>query len=176
MTNFPSTKTYKTLRQLTTIRIIFTGKTSSMVNLNKDQIKEIAEQLDCGYRCYVNKETGNVQSVLNYDDWLTEDETNPWADVIKELEENWDKYFEVEGMESRDSFKVMADFAESVDSVELRESLIKALNRKHPFQNFKWVVDNAGQYRQKWFDYKNKRYIEWVEDQLEAFNFPDGKE
>jgi hypothetical protein len=29
-----------------------------MIKLKKDQIKEIAEQLDCGMRCYINKETG----------------------------------------------------------------------------------------------------------------------
>lgn len=146
-----------------------------MIKLTKDQIKEVAEQLDCGFKCYVNKENGTVQSILNFDNWGGGDE-EPWADVIKELEENWDKYIEVDGMESRDSFKVMADFAENVDSVDLRETLIKALNKKHPFQNFKWVIDNSGTYRQKWFDFKNQRYIEWVEDQLEAFNFTNDNE
>lgn len=146
-----------------------------MIKLTKDQIKEVAEQLDCGFKCYVNKETGTIQSVINFDKWLGGDE-DPWAEVTKELEENWDKYIEVDGMESKDSFNVMADFAENVDSVELRESLIKALNRKHPFQNFKWVIDNSGPYRQKWFDFKNQRYIEWVEDQLESFNFPNDNE
>jgi len=29
-----------------------------MINLTKVQIKEIAGQLDCGMKCYVNKETG----------------------------------------------------------------------------------------------------------------------
>lgn len=146
-----------------------------MIKLTKDQIKEVAEQLDCGFKCYVNKETGTIQSVINFDKWLGGDE-DPWTEVTKELEENWDKYIEVDGMESKDSFNVMADFAENVDSVELRESLIKALNRKHPFQNFKWVIDNSGPYRQKWFDFKNQRYIEWVEDQLESFNFPNDNE
>jgi|SRR5665647_974966 len=146
-----------------------------MIKLTKDQIKEVAEQLDCGFKCYVNKENGTLQSVINFDNWGGGDE-EPWADVIKELEENWDKYIEVDGMESRDSFKIMADFAENVDSVDLRETLIKSLNRKHPFQNFKWVIDNSGPYRQKWFDFKNQRYIEWVEDQLESFNFTNDNE
>ena len=74
-------------------------------------------------------------------------------------------------MESHESFDVMAEFAESVDSRELRDSLINALNNKHPFRNFKWVVDNSGLYRQKWFDFKNQRLIEWVKDQLEVLDF-----
>ena len=65
----------------------------------------------------------------------------------------------------------MADFAENVDSIKLRESLINALNKKHPFQNFKWIIDNSGPYRQKWFDFKNQRLIEWVKDQLEILDF-----
>jgi len=137
-----------------------------MVSLTQDQIKQIAEELDCGMRCYVNKETGEIVSVLDFESWQT-DNRGPWEDVLNELEENWDKYLEIERMESYESFKIMAGFAESVDNRELRDSLINALNRKHPFQNFKWIIDNSGPYRQKWFDFKNQRLIEWVKGQLE---------
>ncbi len=146
-----------------------------MIKLTKDQIKEIAEELDCGMRCYINKETGEIKTVLNFESWQTDD-NEPWEDVLNDLEENWDKYFEIERMESHESFEVMAGFAESVDSRELREALIGALNKKHPFQNFKWVVDNSGPYRQKWFDFKNQRLIEWVNDQLEVLNFEQDNE
>jgi hypothetical protein len=141
-----------------------------MIKLTKDQIKEIAEELDCGMRCYINKETGEIKTVLNFESWQTDDR-EPWEDVLNDLEENWEKYFEIERMESHESFEVMAGFAESVDSLELRDALIGALNKKHPFQNFKWVVDNSGPYRQKWFDFKNQRLIEWVNDQLEVLDF-----
>jgi hypothetical protein len=139
-----------------------------MISLTKDQIKEIAEQLDCGMRCYVDKETGAIQTTPDFDNWYTDDEL--WTNVLNELEKNWDKYVEIERMESHDSFDLMADFAESVDSRELRDSLINALNKKHPFRNFKWVVDNSGKYRQKWFDFKNQRLIEWVEKKLDEIN------
>jgi len=144
-----------------------------MINLTNDQIKEIAEQLDCGMRCYINKETGEIKAVLNFESWQTDDR-EPWEDILNELEENWDKYIEIERMESHESFEIMADFAENVDSRELRDSLINALNKKHPFQNFKWVVDNSGQYRQKWFDFKNLKYLEWVENKLDEINSIEG--
>ncbi|MGQ1948702.1 hypothetical protein ACT3CD_16545 [Geofilum sp. OHC36d9] len=48
----------------------------------------------------------------------------------------------------------MADFAESVDDTRLQDKLINALNRPNPFQNFKWQIDNSGEYRQQWFDFK----------------------
>ncbi|RQW78583.1 MAG: hypothetical protein EHM79_21380 [Geobacter sp.] len=140
-----------------------------MKSLTNDQITEIAEQLDCGMRCYINKETGEIKTVLNFESWQTDDR-EPWEDVLNELDENWDKYVEIERMESYESFEIMADFAENVDSRELRDSLINALNKKHPFQNFKWIVDNSGLYRQKWFDFKKQRLIEWVEEKLDEIN------
>src|SRR4030042_3371413 len=139
-----------------------------MISLTKDQIKEIAEQLDCGMRCYINKETGEIKTTPDFDNWYTDNEL--WTDVLIELEENWGKYVEIERMESRDSFDLIADFAESIDSRELRDSLINALNKKHPFRNFKRVVDNSGPYRQKWFDFKNQSLIEWVEKKLGEIN------
>ena len=140
-----------------------------MISLTKDQIKVIAEQLDCGMRCYINKETCEIKTVLNFESWQTDDR-EPWKDILDELDENWDKYFEIERMESHESFKIMADFTETVDSKELRDKLINALNRKHSFQNFKWVVDNSGPYRQRWFDFKNQRLIEWVEKKVDEIN------
>jgi Xaa-Pro aminopeptidase len=139
-----------------------------MIKLTKDQIKELADQLDCGNKCYINKETGIIIFTPDFDSGYADEEL--WEDDINELEENWDKYIEIDRMESHESFEIMADFAENVDSRELRDSLINALNKKHPFQNFKWVVDNSGPYRQKWFDFKNQRLIDWVNDQLEVLD------
>ena len=139
-----------------------------MINLTKDQIKEIAEQLDCGNRCYFNKETGAIVTTPDFDSGYSDEEL--WADVLNELDENWAKYVEIEKLESRDSFNIMADFAESTDSKELRDRLINALNKKHPFRNFKWVVDNSGPYRQRWFDFKRQKLIKWVENKLDEIN------
>jgi hypothetical protein len=61
----------------------------------------------------------------------------------------------------------MADFVETVDNEKLRESLIQALDRPKPFRNFKFTIDNSGPYRDKWFKFKDKKLIEWVESQLQ---------
>jgi hypothetical protein len=138
-----------------------------MIKLTKDQVKEIADQLDVGMKCYINKETGEIVSVLDFESWPTAD-TELWEDVLNELEENWDKYIEIERMKSHESFEIMADFAETVDDKDLQNKLILSLNKRHPFQNFKWQIDNSGPYRQKWFDFKNQRIIDWVRNQLES--------
>jgi len=144
-----------------------------MINLSIDKIKEIADQLDCGNRCYINKETGAIVTTPDFDSGYSDEEL--WADVLNELDENWTKYVEIEKLESRDSFNIMADFAESTDSKELRDSLINALNKKHPFRNFKVIIDNSGSYRQKWFDFKNQRLFDWVNDRLEFLDLKQKK-
>ena len=138
-----------------------------MIKISKDQIKEIAENLDCGFKCYLNTETGELKSIIDFNDSPYADE-ELWEDMLNELEENWDKYHAIPKMESHESFDLMADFTETVDNDNLRDSLINALNRKHPFRNFKWIIDNSGPYRQQWFDFKNQRLIQWVKDQLDA--------
>jgi hypothetical protein len=145
-----------------------------MIKLTKEQIKEIADNLDSGMKCYYNKETGIIKITPDFDSGYADEEL--WEDDLKELDENWDKYVEISKMESHESFEIMADFAESIDSKELRDNLINALNKKHPFRNFKWVVDNSGPYRQKWFDFKNQRLIEWVKDQSEILDLENDNE
>lgn len=130
------------------------------------QIEEIAENLDCGMRCFYNLKTGEIKTLLNLDSWVGADD-EPWDEISQEIDENWGDYFEFVAPESRVSFRIMADFAKNVDNKKLQDKLINALNRPKPFSNFKWHVDNSGEYRQQWFDFKKMRYIEWVKEQLD---------
>jgi len=64
----------------------------------------------------------------------------------------------------------MADFAEIVDDSILQNKLINALNRPKPFQNFKWQIDNSGEFRQRWFDFKNRCYISSIKTQIDLYS------
>jgi len=136
------------------------------MKLTENQIEEIADNLDCGMRCFYNLTTGDIRTLLNFDNWIGADE-ELWEEESREIEENWDDYFEFEGFETRESFRIMADFAERIDDLKLQEKLINALNRPKPFRNFKWLIDNSGEYRQQWFDYKKMRYVRWVKEQID---------
>jgi hypothetical protein len=139
------------------------------MKLTEEQIKEIAENLDCGLRCYYNKLTGEIKTVIDFDSWEGAEE-EPWEEDLKEIEEHWDDYFQFEGVNSHQSFEVMEDFIETLDDTQLQNRLINALNKSKPFRNFKWEVDNSGEYREKWFAYKKKRLIAWVEEQIDEYN------
>jgi len=60
----------------------------------------------------------------------------------------------------------MEHFIDTVDNERLREKMIDALSRRKPFQNFKSTIDNSGDYRDKWFKFKERAMMEWVERQL----------
>ena len=140
-----------------------------MIKLTEQQIKEIAEYLDAGMVCHYNLKTGKIIYVPNFNNMLYAEEED-WREELDELDENWLDYFTFDPMTSRESFLVMADFIDTVDDRNLQERLVNALNRRKPFRNFKWEIDNSGEYRQKWFEYKEKRYIEAVKKQIERYN------
>ena len=142
-----------------------------MINLTKEQIWSIAQDLDMGMRCFYHLKTGEIETTPNFHDsnWFGQD-TEPWQEVLDKLDENLGEYFEFDRMTSRESFSLMEDFADTVDNKKLQDRLYKALNGSKPFRNFKWEIDNSGEYRQIWFDFKNNRLIEFVKIQIERYN------
>lgn len=140
-----------------------------MLTFTKEQIKEIADQLDCGFKVFYHKETGELMVLPDTDRDFGMD-TEDWQEDLDKLEENFMDYQEIHAMESRDSFRVMADFAEQLADEKLQSKLIHALNNKKLFSGFKFVIDNEDEQRQSWFDFKNRRYMEWTEEQLNLYN------
>ena len=138
------------------------------MKLTDQQILEIVDNLDSGMRCFYNKKTGEIKTIFNSDSCFGADE-KLLEEEREEIEENWEDYFEFERMSSRDSYEVMIDFAETVDNPELQDKLVNSLRMAKPFKNFKWQVDNSGEYRQKWFDYQKMHYIEWVKEQIDNY-------
>jgi hypothetical protein len=132
------------------------------------EIKEIAQQLEGGFRCFYHLET---RALLFVPDELKHYgmDLDAWADELEKLEEDFTSYKEIEALDSRESFQIMADFAEGLKGANrLQERLIDALNKKHPFRNFKYIIDNSGDYRDRWFEYKDARLIELVKERLES--------
>lgn len=138
-----------------------------MKPLSQSDIKEIAEQMDCGMRCFCNTKT-NKLLFLPADLEFEDDAAQFWQDEIEELDSQPLIYQEIERPESHDSFKMMREFANS-DFIDksFQEKLSNILEMRKPFANFKICIDTS-HYREDWFSFKNNWMQNWVKDQLDG--------
>ena len=138
-----------------------------MIKLTTQQIEEIASDLDMGFKVCIHKTTGEI---LNFPDELRMD-VDPDEDAFVEdrekYEKNADDYTEISAMSSTESFEVMEGFTEQVSEKNLQAKLYAALGRDRPFRRFKDLIDYEDEYITSWFEYKNKKDIEWVTRQIE---------
>ena len=132
---------------------------------SEKQIEEIADELDFGMRCFYNLKTGEIMTIPDYDSMFYADKES-WEEESKELDANWDDYFEFDDFDSHESFQIMEDFTESIDDARLQDRLVAALNKPKPFKNFKQQIDYSGGYREQWFDYKKECYIRKIKEQI----------
>lgn len=137
-----------------------------MLTLTEEQIKEIAEQLDCGFRCFWHKVIGEILFVPDFNNELYA-HSGLLEDELQKLENNFDDYIEIEKPSSSDSFEIMTNFTAQLDENDkLKNRLIKALNNRKPFREFKLIIDNSGAYRQQWFDFKNGQLKQLVRERF----------
>jgi hypothetical protein len=129
--------------------------------MTDEQVNELADNLDCGLRCFVHKEKKTIVTTNSHDS-----DSELWEAVNDEIDNNFDSYIEIEKMGSNESFRLMEHFISTVDNLQLRDKLQEALSRPKPFANFKFDIDTSGPYRQKWFDFKRQQMIKWVKGQL----------
>jgi len=132
------------------------------MSISNKTIEEIADQLDCGMKCYLNISSGEIITVVDDENFI-DMETDAEIDEIKE---NRSAYLEFHMMTSHESFNVMMDFAMEISDNQFQTRLLTALNAPSPFRNFKLKLDSSESYRQKWFGYKKNRYIEYVKLQI----------
>jgi len=137
-----------------------------MANSNKNIIKEIAENLDCGFNCYYNSNTSEIVTIPNFSNIADEEE---FKEIIQEGLEKINKqkagFVKFEVLESFESFKIMERFVEQISDQQFKSELENILQKKKPFQNFKYLLDNSD-YRQRWFDFKQTELERIVENQL----------
>lgn len=133
--------------------------------IGKEMINEIAQFLDAGQICYVHKDSKDIKAIIDTNNWAEAD-LELWDEDIKEVENNADQYWRIEPMRSGEAFGIMEKFAQQVDNDKLSEQLFRALNKRKPFQNFKFIIDNSGDYREQWFAFKQKLYEEYVVNEL----------
>lgn len=116
-------------------------------------------------RCFIHRETGEVISIPT-EEGLNDTDCDFWQEELDKLETEALHLFELEPMPSRDAFRLMEDFAETTPRT-LKARLLMALEKRRPFAHFKYVIDNAGEWRLQWFAFRDECYDEYVRHQIE---------
>lgn len=130
-------------------------------------LKEIAEQLSMGFKAFVHKENGELLFFPDERQFWGED-FSAWKKEMDKLENNPDEYLEIDKWTSYDAYRIMADFAEQVTNSSLKNKLVEALNKRKPFQGFRFIVDNDFDLREDWFVFRDKGQQEYVRKQFYA--------
>ena len=138
-----------------------------MDNSQKNIVKEIAENLDCGNNCYYNSKTNEIVTIPNFSNTSDEQELKEFfRDDLNKIKDHKADFIKFEVLESFESFKIMERFSEQMTDEKFKLKLRDILEKKKPFQNFKNTIDKSD-FMQKWFDFKQNELEKIVESQLE---------
>jgi hypothetical protein len=135
-----------------------------MVRLSSKQINDVAQELDAGLKCYVNKDSGEYKSILDLDHM--DDSEGYWQEELEKIQAEWSNYVVIEKPSTHLEFGIMEGFAASIENEEIRDRLFYALSRNKPFRNFRNEVDYREDIRQRWFAFKQKAYEDYVREEL----------
>jgi hypothetical protein len=137
-----------------------------MFPLEPKQLVIIAQELDSGMCCYLNTKSQELLFVPDTNHWSDID-PDLWKEELKKTKKDKKHFHCITPPSSRDSFKMMADFIETLDSSDLiAKLLIKALQRIQPFRGFKDVIDESNEHTERWFVFKQAQLIEWVKKEI----------
>jgi hypothetical protein len=137
-----------------------------------DKINEIAEQLDCGFRAFFHKTTGQFLFIPNNNNFIDID-LDSWDEELEQLENNFSDYYEIDKWTSNEAFEIMSEFTVQLTDNNLQNRLFEALRKKKPFREFNFVIDNSDDFRQHWFDFKNKWQQNFVTRTLNRLKLSD---
>jgi len=71
-----------------------------------EQLREITDNVEMGYACFLHKKTGGIESYPDNLE-LMYDEDNPFQETIDKVEDDFENYIEFGSMPSREAYQVM---------------------------------------------------------------------
>ena len=130
------------------------------MKLSEKEIKQLAEELDCGLEIHINLDDNTIKALPSQEDIENNGMHDDWANDIAEVE-SWKNSITLEPLESWENYKFMEDFIETLSDHQMQAKLEIALGKRRPFAHFKAIVENS-EYRQLWFEYHNERYLQAI--------------
>lgn len=135
------------------------------MEVSDETLKAIAEELDLGMQCFLNKETFEVISFPNediYGDFDIED----WQQEIDKVKNHPDHFIEIERRKSAEAYRAMEWFIEDVADEEAKIKLTLAIAGKKPFANFEKQLHEFPELVDEWFEFNKDCIIDFIKQQL----------
>ena len=131
------------------------------LKINLDELCTAMEDSSYEHEYYLDLETGEIVLVS---EWM-EEESERLRDMI---DRNPDRYEQIPGVESYETYHDMEDFIATVENKHLAELLEVAINGSGAFRRFKDVLLRYPEERERWFRFKDERMehraLEWLDD------------
>ncbi len=135
--------------------------------MEQDLIKDLADTLSMGLKCYIHKKTLRVISFPDPDLMFETDFNDDWKVEFSEVKKHKKEYIEIKKMTSYASFQIMENFTSTVENRFIRLKLEDILSKRKPFRNFNELVHQLNEIRQQWFDFNSEAEMKYVKLQLE---------
>jgi len=136
-------------------------------NLKQNIVTNIAQELDCGFDCFYNFQTDEIVTTPNLSHIVNEDDfREAFRTDLEKIEKHKTDFIKIEVLQSFESFKLMEQFVKQLPDKNFKSELKNVLANKKPFQNFKHLIDKSD-FRQAWFDFKQKEIEKKVANELE---------
>src|SRR5580765_5350103 len=116
--------------------------------------------MEAGFTCFIHKDTHELVCYISedlYPDVGPED----WEIEMDKIKKNKKEFIKVESMKSSESFKIMQEFVESLEDDYVKIRLLKAIEGRKPFANFKHQIENSGDFRELWFAFRKQKNMDW---------------
>ncbi len=92
------------------------------------------------------------------------------ADVkrFEEVKQKWPRHVLIERISSRESYRFMEDFVETLQDNDIKKQLYRVLDGRRPFANFKnRLADIDHDLLEAWYTYQAERSADWVKKEIE---------
>ncbi|TDQ17410.1 uncharacterized protein UPF0158 [Algoriphagus boseongensis] len=144
-----------------------------MLSLTEKEADFIASQLLKGNVCFYQIDKKKIHHMPDDEDYFNYDLTEEEEDILDAIEEEPDNYAEFTKMESAQEHQMMQDFIDrKVKERNLAEDLVNALSKPKAATGFKFLIDGS-KYKQDWVDYRKGKYLDWVKEQVDSFNYAE---
>ncbi len=127
-------------------------------------IQNIVRLLDNGFLVYIHKPTGKVTAIPEFDDFADFDDSS--SIEAENVELFPDEYIQIQGMNSREMYNTMMDFAQEQEDMETTKKLVEALRKSDGISHFNTAIKLMPLCRKEWLEYRDEKLQQFIKNKL----------